>query len=122
MKLIDVVCGVVLNKNEKILITQRKDLNNKWEFPGGKINPKESVQNSIIREIKEELNIDVVYNKILFKTEHKPFRLIFVMCDYISGKICLKEHLNFMWIEKTDLIKYDFLEGDKNFINFYLKK
>ena len=44
------------------------------------------------------------------------------MCDYISGKICLKEHLNFMWIEKTDLIKYDFLEGDKNFINFYLKK
>lgn len=122
MKLIDVVCGVVLNKNEKILITQRKDLNNKWEFPGGKINPKESIQNSIIREIKEELNIDVVYNKILFKTEHKPFRLIFVMCDYISGKICLKEHLNFMWIEKTDLIKYDFLEGDKNFINFYLKK
>ena len=110
MKLIDVVCGVVLNKNEKILITQRKDLNNKWEFPGGKINPKESIQNSIIREIKEELNIDVVYNKILFKTEHKPFRLIFVMCDYISGKICLKEHLNFMWIEKTDLIKYDFLE------------
>ena len=122
MKLIDVVCGVVLNKNEKILITQRKDLNNKWEFPGGKINPKESIQNSIIREIKEELNIDVVYNKILFKTEHKPFRLIFVMCDYISGKICLKEHLNFMWIEKTDLIKYDFLEGDKNFVNFYLKK
>lgn len=122
MKLIDVVCGVVLNKNEKILITQRKDLNNKWEFPGGKINPKESIQNSIIREIKEELNIDVVYNKILFKTEHKPFRLIFVLCDYISGKICLKEHLNFMWIEKTDLIKYDFLEGDKNFINFYLKK
>ena len=122
MKLIDVVCGVVLNKNEKILITQRKDLNNKWEFPGGKIKPKESIQNSIIREIKEELNIDVVYNKILFKTEHKPFRLIFVMCDYISGKICLKEHLNFMWIEKTDLIKYDFLEGDKNFINFYLKK
>ena len=122
MKLIDVVCGVVLNKNEKILITQRKDLNNKWEFPGGKINPKESIQNSIIREIKEELNIDVVYNKILFKIEHKPFRLIFVMCDYISGKICLKEHLNFMWIEKTDLIKYDFLEGDKNFINFYLKK
>ena len=60
--MINVVAAVIKDENEKILITQRnlkKSQGGLWEFPGGKIEPNETRENVIVREIKEELDIDI---------------------------------------------------------------
>ena len=111
MKLIDVVCGVVFNPENKILITQRGDKKNefKWEFPGGKTKQNESFYESIKRELFEELRIEVNPVEILHKTKFNRFKLIFIKCFLLNGNIVLKEHLNHKWVNKNELSKYDFL-------------
>lgn len=77
------VAAAVINKDDKILCVQR-NFNNleyisfKWEFPGGKIEPNETSEETIIREIKEELNLTIKVNGFLLKVEHTypDFRLI----------------------------------------------
>ncbi len=57
--MIDVTCAIVRNEDNKVLVVQRgkhSDHPFKWEFPGGKVNPKENPEECIIREIDEELS------------------------------------------------------------------
>ncbi len=59
--MLNVTCAIILFQN-KILVTQRSEsmkLPLKWEFPGGKLEPGESEEACIIREIKEELNLNI---------------------------------------------------------------
>lgn len=127
MKKVNVVCGVIYNSKNQFLITQRSDKGNyrKWEFPGGKMMMNESITDSIEREINEELSIKVKGTKKLFESSiqinEKLYNLIFVHCKYISGQIELKEHLNYKWINVKQLNVYDFLSGDLEFINQYMK-
>ena len=93
-----------------------KDLNLKWEFPGGKIKKNETVNLSIIRELDEELSIEVEPVEIIFKNIYKSYNLIFVKCNFLRGEIILKDHINYMWVNHNKLINYDFLDGDKEFI------
>lgn len=122
MKKVRVVCGVVFNKNSEILITQRGDKENyhKWEFPGGKVKPQEELNDSIKRELFEELNILVDPIEIIFTSEFEKFQLIFIECQLNSGQIKLNEHLNYSWVTQEELRKYDFLEGDKAFIDYMM--
>ena len=123
MKKIKVVCGVIV-KNNKYLITQRGDSKNlnKWEFPGGKVEPFENIFDAIKRELKEELSIDVTPIKKLLEYDYKKYNLCFIECALGSNKIILNEHLNFTWISKQEFEIYDFLEGDNIFINSLLTK
>lgn len=71
--MINVVAAVIKDENEKILITQRnlkKSQGGLWEFPGGKIEPNETRENAIVREIKEELDIDI---EVKFYLSEKVF-------------------------------------------------
>lgn len=123
MKKINVVCGVIV-KDNKYLITQRGDSKNlnKWEFPGGKVEPFENIFDAIKRELKEELIIEVTPIKILLEYDYKKYNLCFIECALGSNKIILNEHLNFTWISKKEFEIYDFLEGDNIFINSLLTK
>jgi 8-oxo-dGTP diphosphatase len=123
MKKIKVVCGVIV-KNNKYLITQRGDSKNlnRWEFPGGKVEPFENIFDAIKRELKEELSIDITPIKKLLEYDYKKFNLCFIECALGSNKIILNEHLNFTWISKQEFEIYDFLEGDIIFINSLLTK
>jgi 8-oxo-dGTP diphosphatase len=123
MKKTKVVCGVILNKKNEILITQRGDKDNygKWEFPGGKVNLYEDNFTCLIRELKEELDIDVTPKKEFLSYNFKSFNLIFVSGLIKSKKITLTEHLDFKWIGISELDSYDFLDGDLKSIK-YLKK
>ena len=61
--MINVTCAIIRNEEEKVLVVQRGLLTDhplKWEFPGGKIDPGESETECIIREIDEELSMDIV--------------------------------------------------------------
>ena len=123
MKKINVVCGVIV-KDNKYLITQRGDFKNlnKWEFPGGKVEPFENIFDAIKRELKEELSIEVTPIKKLLEYNYKKYNLCFIECALGSNKIILNEHLNFTWISKKEFEIYDFLEGDNIFINSLLTK
>ena len=122
--MIDVVCGVIEN-GDKYLITQRGDKTNygKWEFPGGKVKENEYPFNSIKREIKEELNLEISPLREIIRYQFKVFNLIFIQCEILetNPEINLNEHLNYKWIEIKDFKLYDFIEGDTEFIK-YLEK
>ena len=119
MKRIDVACGVVINDDGKYLITQRDggEFSGKWEFAGGKLKSNETLFDAIKRELYEELNINVHPVRELFTSTYKSYNLIFIECKVISGKIILREHQRYDWVNKGRLIEFEFLEGDIEFIN-----
>lgn len=116
--MVDVVCGVIYNSKNQILITQRGDKKfyGKWEFPGGKVEGDEDRFSSIKREIQEELGIIINPQKIIFQNSHDNFNLIFIQCLYVKGEITLNEHLSSKWINIEEINKEEFLEGDMKFI------
>ena len=61
--MIDVTCAIIRNEDDEVLIVQRGETTDhpfKWEFPGGKLHPDETEEECIIREIKEELSMEIV--------------------------------------------------------------
>ena len=117
--MINVVAGVIRNENGKILITQRnlkKAQGGLWEFPGGKIEPNETKENAIIREIKEELDIDIQVESYLsekmFNYPEKDINLIALECKKINGNIKLLEHEDYRWVANSELKKFEFAPAD----------
>ena len=120
--MIEVVCAVIIKEN-KILIAQRSEkmkLPLKWEFPGGKLNEAENEEQAIIREIKEELNIEILPIKRISSNIHDygsfKINLIAYLCDYIAGEIELIEHKDFKFVDFENLMDYDLAEADIPFI------
>lgn len=122
MKRIDVACGVVINDDGEYLITQRGrgKFSGKWEFAGGKLKSNETPFDAIKRELYEELNINVHPVRELFTSTYKSYNLIFIECKVISGKIILREHQRYDWVNKGRLIEFEFLDGDIEFIKHIL--
>jgi 8-oxo-dGTP diphosphatase len=114
-----VTCAIIL-KDGKILVAQRSekmDLPMKWEFPGGKIEPNETAQECLIREIKEELNVEISVEKAFPSNfhsynEHKVIELIPFLCGYISGYLINREHHKIEWVDPQNLLLLDWAEAD----------
>ena len=120
MKTIHVAAAVIIQKN-KILCVQRNEnkfeyISKKWEFPGGKVEENEKIEETIVREIKEELNLDIEVKNYLIQVDHcyPDFRIIMdtFKCEIIGGKLCLNEHIQFLWLDKSELIKLDWAAAD----------
>ncbi len=117
MKTIDVVAAVI-KSNNKILATERGygDFKGQWEFPGGKIKEGETHEKALIREIKEELNANIVVDKFLKRIEwdYPNFHLTMhcYMCSLVSKKYELLEHLDAKWLSKDDLYSVNWLPAD----------
>ena len=123
MKLILVTCAII-SFGEKILAVQRSEnmkLPLKWEFPGGKINDGETEQECIIREIKEELNIDIELGKRLnpskFDYPNISIELIPYTAKYIKGEIQLLEHKQYKLLDKNQLQYLDWAKADIPIVN-----
>ena len=126
--MIDVVAAVIQNEEGKILIAQRnlkKSQGGLWEFPGGKIEPNETKEEAIIREIKEEMDIDIEAKKFIgqkvFNYPDKDINLIAIECKQIKGDIKLNEHEYFKWVNKNELKNFNFAPADKFIINTILE-
>jgi 8-oxo-dGTP diphosphatase len=122
--MIDVVCGLVRNEKGEYLITQRGDSKHygKWEFPGGKVQTNETYFESIIRELKEELKIEVNPIREIINYSFGRFNLIFILCELSpsTNEIKLSEHLDFNWIKVQETSLFEFIEGDYKFIEKHL--
>ena len=109
----------------KVLISLRSEdkiLPNYWEFPGGKIKTNESPDHAIIREIKEELTLDI--NKkslkpLSFNTHtYEEFHAVifFYICRNWNGTPLSKNKQKILWVEIDKLKNYNFLPGSSKFV------
>lgn len=119
INMINVVAAVIKNGDKKILIAQRnlkKSQGGLWEFPGGKIEPNESRETAIVREIKEELTIDIDVESYLaekvFNYPDKDVNLIAMNCRILNGEIKLMEHEDAKWVSKDELKQFEFAPAD----------
>lgn len=117
-----VTCGVI-EQGGKFLIVQRGQETShalKWEFPGGKIDPGETEAQCMIRELKEELAIDVAIGERLNSIEREEVDMIIELipfrCKIIKGEITLLEHLQLAWIDVNKPIQYDLCIGDYSIV------
>ena len=120
MKPINVVAAII-KKKESYFIAQRnkeKYMGLKWEFPGGKVDPGETLIEALSREIHEELNINIRVHEKLAQEKYIDNEINIVLhyflCSIIDGTIKLNEHEAMEWVEKKDFNKYDFVAGDGN--------
>lgn len=124
----DVVCSII-ERNGEFLLAQRpkgKALELKWEFPGGKVNPGESEEDALKREIKEELGIDIDVNERLTPSIHKYetfiINLIPYRCSLKNGEPVPHEHSQIVWVDPGSALVYDLAEADKPILQEYLSK
>jgi 8-oxo-dGTP diphosphatase len=118
MKIIPVTCALIIH-DEKVLLAQRSaamDLPGKWEFPGGKVEDGEDPKACLLREIREELSIEIRVKQTLTPVEYayptKTIRLLPFLAEWISGKIILSEHSQFAWYDKNQLFFLDIAPAD----------
>lgn len=118
-----VICGLIFNSKKQLLITQRSkgEYKGKWEFPGGKLEKNENMEDCLKREILEELDIQIDIKSIFMINEYDyptfSVELISYVCKYNDGKIKLIDHDRYEWIDINRLNEFDFLDGDKPIID-----
>ena len=119
----EVVCAVII-KDDLVFCTRRDGKGEcayKWEFPGGKIEPGETKEEALLREIKEELNIDIIINKYLTTINHEynTFNLTMhvYICSLINENPILMVHTESVWCNKDELKELDFAEADYKFLD-----
>ncbi|MCS4225758.1 sialate O-acetylesterase [Sphingobacterium sp. BIGb0165] len=124
--MLQVTCAIIQHAN-KILICQRSasmKLPLKWEFPGGKIEAEESKEDCLLREIKEELNIDINIHKALTMVEHHyaefSLQLYPFVCSLLSDEVDALEHAQAIWVDAAQLKNYDWAEADLPIVDEYL--
>jgi len=117
-KTIDVTAGLVF-RDGKLLITQRKPdshLGGLWEFPGGKIEPGESFEDALVRELDEELGIEVGVGALIEDITHdypeKSVRLKFFKCRWLKNEPHPHDVHALAWIIRDQLRDYDFPAAD----------
>ena len=124
MKQITVSGAIILRTNpithqKEIFATQRGygDYKDYWEFPGGKLEPGETPEECIVREIKEELATEIKAEKILGVVEYDypNFHLTMhcILCTIVSGNLKLLEHEAAKWVTKETLRSVDWLPADQ---------
>lgn len=127
MKKVNVVAAIIEYDGEILCMQRGKGkydyISYKYEFPGGKVEPGESLVEALIREIDEEmdLKIEVSEQDFFMKIEHQYPDFHITMNSYRSKvkdrKFNLKEHHSFVWLKTSELKKLDWADADKPIID-----
>ncbi len=118
------VVAAVIKKDNKVFCCQRGskgECADKWEFPCGKIEPGETREEALIREIKEELNCSIRVNRYITTVEHEynTFSLTMhvYLCELVESEPILLEPKSSVWCTKEELEELDFAEADYKFLD-----
>lgn len=113
----------IIEMHGKILIARRKiggSLENRWEFPGGTVEPCETPEQCLVRELQEEFGILTVVRDYvgssIFAYEEITIELLAYSVSYISGQFQLHSHEEIRWVSLDELDLFDFAEADVPFI------
>ena len=113
------VAAAIIISGETVLLTRRKrgeKLSGYWEFPGGKIEENETIQQCLEREIHEELNINIEAGTIITSNihiyQHGAIELIALEAKIVSGDLQLTVHDKADWVPLPDLLEYKLAPAD----------
>ncbi len=118
------VTAAIIRDGGRILIARRKISDSpesgKWEFPGGKVEFGESPQACLVREIREELNLEIDVGEIydvgsqVYLNREKPFHviLLFFNCRVLGGELRLLDAADATWVTSSKLAEFDFAQAD----------
>ena len=117
------VVAAIICKDNRIFATQRGygEFRGQWEFPGGKVEPGETPEEALIREIKEELDIEISVGKYIHTVEYDyptfHLSMLCFICKILSGSLVLKKHEEARWLEKDNLYSVDWLPADLEIVS-----
>ena len=117
MKTIEVVAAIII-RDGQVFATQRGygEWKGWWEFPGGKTEPGEGLEEALVREIREELNAEISVGELVDVVEwdYPTFHLTMhcFLCTLISGTLCLNEHEAAAWLTADTLMSLKWLPAD----------
>ena len=124
MPIIEVGCAIIranrgASQERQLLIAQRNpgdSLGGFWEFPGGKLEPGETLEECLVREVQEELGVYVKVSEFFCLKEHtypgKTVRLHFYFCDWVSGEPARLDCFDFRWIQPEEMRNFEFIPAD----------
>ena len=117
------VVAAIIKKDNKILATQRGygEFEGLWEFPGGKIEDGETKEEALVREIKEELNADIIVEKFALDLEWQyPNFYLYMSCFecVLESDIELLEHMGARWLSLDELDSVEWIEADIKAVNY----
>ena len=119
------VTAAIIERGSEILIAQRlkgSHMGLKWEFPGGKIEPGESPEECLMREIKEELDLDIRVGDRMMVVDHQYEKIRVILhcyrCSYLGGEAKKKDCQDFQWVARRDLKSFDFAEADRPVVRY----
>ena len=121
MKQITTVAGVIQNKEGKILCTMRDAgkydyVSFKWEFPGGKIEENETQVETLARELREELDLEVEIGDFFTQVEHDypdfHLSMALYLCKYHDTDLKLNVHKDIKWLDPKDILTLDWAGAD----------
>jgi len=119
-----IVTAAIIKQNDQILIAQRNenvDQALKWEFPGGKLEPGESPEQCLVREIREELGLTIHILKIFDVISHsygdRHIILLCYLCRLTGGSPQTLDCRDFKWVKAGELHSYDFAEADRPIVS-----
>jgi len=119
------VTAAVIEKDGKVLLAKRMKgthREGRWEFPGGRVEIGENPRDTIKREIREELGIDIEVKEIfeisshVYEDDDKQVILIAFKCEFKGGDIDKKEVADYAWVKIEDMDGYDVVEADLIFV------
>jgi 8-oxo-dGTP diphosphatase len=122
-----VAACALIDVDGRVLIAQRpegKQLAGLWEFPGGKVEPGETPEEALVRELKEELDIEVaqaclapfVFTSYAYETFHLLMPLW--LCRRWSGTVCAREHKALAWVKPARLSDYPMPPADEPLVAY----
>jgi len=122
-RILHVTAGVIVD-GDRVLVCQRLPGGHhpgKWEFPGGKVEPGESLADGLRRELREELGIEAAVGRVLWETRHHypgrpPFVLTFLLVPSYRDELTNLAFAAMCWTTAGQLGRFDFLEGDRAFV------
>ena len=119
----EVAVGIILKDGQVLACQRRRDATYplKWEFPGGKLEPGESAEQALERELREELTIEVLLCKEFFRQEWlygegedgRSFRVFYFLVDDFSGEPVNLAFEQILWTSPNRLQTMDILEGNR---------
>ena len=122
-----VVAGIIRDGSGLVLLVRRgpaQSLGGYWEFPGGKLEVGETEQECLIRELNEELRIDVKVGQYVAKNDHNDSQGEFVLKAFEAvierGEIILTVHDQFVWVEVANLLAYRLAPADIRIAGFLI--
>lgn len=121
MKTIKVTAAIIVH-NGQVFATQRGygEFKDGWEFPGGKVEANESLEDALVREIKEELDTEIEVGELLdtIEYDYPNFHLSMAcfICTVKSGELILKEHEAAKWLNKDNLDSVEWLPADQGLL------